>query len=66
MEKIHGRLYKKDLTELDYYDGVVSQPEPEILESEVKWALGSTVVNKANVCYGILVKLFKILKDDGV
>ena len=45
---------------------MVSQPEPDILESEVKWALGSTAVNKANGCYGILVKLFKILKDDGV
>ena len=37
--------YKKDLNELDYYDGVVSHPEPDILESEVKWALGTTAVN---------------------
>ena len=39
-------LYKKDLNELDCYDGVISQPEPDILESEVKWALGSTAVKK--------------------
>ena len=41
-------LYKKDLNELDYYDGVVSHPQPDILESEVKWALGSTAINKAS------------------
>ena len=41
-------LYKKDLNELDCYDGVISQPEPDILESEVKWALGNTAVNKAS------------------
>ena len=40
-------LYKKDPNELDYYDGVVSHSEPDILECEVKWALGSTAVNKA-------------------
>ena len=38
-------LYKKDLNVLDYCDGVVSHPEPDILESEVKWILGSTAVN---------------------
>ena len=42
------KLYKKDLNELDYYDGVVSHPQPDILESEVKWALRSTAVNKAS------------------
>ena len=41
-------LYKKDLNELDNYDGMVSYPEPDILESEVKWAFGSTTGNKAN------------------
>ena len=41
-------LSKKDLNELDYYDGVVSRPQPDILKSEVKWALGSTAVNKAS------------------
>ena len=40
-------LYKKDPGEPNDYDAVVSHPEPEILETEVKWALGSTVINKA-------------------
>ena len=43
---------------------MVSLPEPDILESEVKWALGSTAVNKASGCTGIPVELFKTLKDD--
>ena len=43
-------LYKKDLNEPDNYDGVVSHPELDILECEVKWALGSTAVNKASGC----------------
>ena len=57
-------LYKKDISEPDYYDGVVHHPEPDILNSEVKWALGSTAVNKASGCDGIPVELFKSLKDD--
>ena len=48
-------LYKKDLNELDNYDGLVSHPEPDMLESEVKWALGSTAVNKASGYNGIPV-----------
>ena len=46
MEIIHGRTVQKNLNEPDHYDGLVSHPEPDILESEVKWALGNTVVNK--------------------
>ena len=57
-------LCKKDPNELDYYDGVVSHPEPDILEYEVKWVLGSTAVNKASGCDEIPVELFKTLKDD--
>ena len=57
---------KKDLNELDYYDGVVSYPEPDILECEVKWALGSTAVNKASRGDGIPAELFQVLKDDAV
>ena len=57
---------KKDLNELDYYNGVVSHPEPDILESKVKWALGSTAVNKASGCDGISIELFKTLKDDAI
>ena len=45
-----GELYKKDLNEQDQYDGVVSHPEPAILECKVKWALRSTAVNKASGC----------------
>ena len=59
-------LYKKELSEPDYYEDVVSHPEPDILETEVKWALGSTAVNKASGCDGISVELFKTLKDQGV
>ena len=43
-------LYKKDLNEPDQYDGVVSHPEPDILECKVKWALRSIAVNKASGC----------------
>ena len=57
-------LHKKDLNKLNYYDGVVSHPEPDILEYEVKWVLGSTAVNKASGCDKIPVELFKTLKDD--
>ena len=64
MERIQKELYEKDLNELDYYDSVVSHPEPDILECEVKWALGSTAVNKASGHDGIPVELFKTLKDE--
>ena len=45
---------------------MVSNPGPDILECEVKWALGSTAVNKASACNRIPVELFKILKDDAI
>ena len=56
------KLSRKDLNDPDYHDGVVSHPEPDILESEVKWTLGSTAINKASGCNGIPVELFKTLK----
>ena len=59
-------LYKGELNEPDHCNGVVSHPEPDILEREVKWALGSTAVNKASGCDEIPVKLFKTLKDDAL
>ena len=60
-------LYQKDLHNPDNHDGVITHLEPDILESEVKWALGSiTVINKASGCDGIPVELFQILKDDAV
>ena len=54
-------LSKKDLNESDNHDGMVSYPEPDILECEVKWALGSITTNKASGGDGILVDLFQIL-----
>ena len=59
-------LYKKDLHDPDNYDGVVTHLEPDILECEVKWALGSIATNKASRGDGISVELFQILKDDAV
>ena len=59
-------LYKKDLHDPDNHDSVITQLEPEILECEVKWALGSITMNKASGGDGIPVELFQILKDDGV
>ena len=56
--------YKKDLNELDNYDGVVCHPEPGILECEVKWALWGTAGNKTSGLDGIPVELFKTLKDE--
>ena len=52
-------LHKKDLNELDNYDGLVSHPEPDILECEIRWTLGSTAVSNASGCNGIPVELFK-------
>ena len=59
-------LYKKDLHEPDNHDGVITQPEPDILECEVKQALESITMNKASGGDGIPVELFQILKDDAV
>ena len=49
---------------MDFYNGVVSHPEPDILECEVKWALRSTAVSKASGCDEISAELFRSLKDD--
>ena len=59
-------LYKKDLHDPDNHDGVITPLEPDILECEVKWALGSIIMNKASGGDGISVELFQILKDDAV
>ena len=59
-------LYKKDLHEPDNHDGVITHLEPDILECEVKWALGSITTKKASGGDGIPVELFQILKDDAV
>ena len=59
-------MYKKDLHDPDDHDGLITHLEPDILECEVKWALGSLTPNKASGCDGILGELFQILKDDAV
>ena len=59
-------LYKKDLHDPYNHDGVITHLEPDILEYEVKWALGSITMNKASGSDGIPAELFQILKDDAV
>ena len=59
-------LYKKDLHDPDNHDGVITHLEPDILECEVKWALGSITMNKTSGGNGIPAELFPILKDDAV
>ena len=60
MEKIHRNTVQKNhLNEPDDYDGVVNHPEPDILESEVKWAFGSPAVDKARGCNQIPGELVK-------
>ena len=59
-------LYKKHLHDPDHYDGVITHLEPDILECDVKWALGSITTSKASEGDGIPVELFQILKDDAV
>ena len=57
-------LYKKDLHNPDNHNGVITHLESDILECEVRWALGSITTNKASGGDGIPVNLFQILKDD--
>ena len=59
-------LYKKDLHNPDNHDGLITHLEPDILECEAKWTLGSITTNKASGGNGIPVELFQILKDDSV
>ena len=59
-------LYKKDLHDADNHHGVITHPEPNILECEVKWVLGSITTNKASGSDGIPAELFHILKDDAM
>ena len=62
----YTELYKKDRHDPDNHDGMITHLEPDILQCEVKWALGSITVNKASESDGISVGLFQILKDDTV
>ena len=65
MARIHRRTVQKSL-DLDNHDGVITHLEPDILECEVKWALGSITTNKASGGDGIPAELLKILKDVAV
>jgi len=62
----YTELYKKNLHNPDNRDGMITHLEPDILECEVKWALGSITMNKASGGGGIPVELFQILKDEAV
>ena len=62
----YTELYRKGLNELDNHDGIITRLEPDILESTVKWALGSITMNKASEDDGIPTELFQILKDYAV
>ena len=66
MARIHRGTVQKDLHDTDSHDGVITHVEPDILECEVKWALGSVTTNKTTGGDGIPVELFQILKDDAV
>ena len=66
MARIHRRTIQKKIYDPDNHNGVITHLEPDILEYEVKWALGSITMNKANRGDGIPVELFQILKDDAV
>ena len=63
MQKYIRELYKKDLHDPDNHDGVTTHLEPDILECDVKWGLGSITTNKASGGDGISGELFQILKD---
>ena len=65
-QEYREELYKKDFNDSDNYNGVITHQEPDILEWEVKWALGSITMNKANADDGIPTDLFQILKNDAV
>ena len=59
-------LYKKDLHHTDNHNGIITHPEPDILECEVRWALGSITTNKASGGDEVSVELSQMLKDDAV
>ena len=66
MARIHKRITQNNHKDLDNSDGVITHLEPDILDYEVKWALGSITTNTSSGGDGIPVELFQILKDDAV
>ena len=66
MARIHRRTVQKELYNPDNRDGVITHLEPDILECELKWAIGNITTNKVSGGDGIPVELFQILNDDAV
>ena len=66
MARIHRRTVQNDLHDPDNHDGMITHLESDILECEVKWALGRITKNKASAGDGIPAELFQILKDDAI
>ena len=67
VERIHRKnIQRKNLHDLNNHDAVITHLEPDILECEIKWVLGSITMNKASGSDGIPAELFQILKDDAV
>ena len=66
LKKKERKKERKDLNNSDNHDGVITHLEPDMLECEVKWALGSITMNKVSGAFGIPVEVFQILKDDAV
>ena len=64
--KEYTELYKKGFNDPENHYGVITQLEPDILESEVKWDLGSIIANKASGGDGIPFELFQVLNDDAI
>ena len=62
----YTELYKKDLHDPGNHDGVITHLDPDILECQLKWALGSIATNKASEGDGILAEIFQVLKDDAI
>ena len=65
-EEYTEELYKKDLSDPDNHDDVITHLEPDILKSEVRWVSGSITTNKASGGVGIPAELFQVLKDDAI
>ena len=66
MPRIHGRTVQKTLNDLNNHNDVITHLEPDFLECEVKWAIGSISMNKASGGDRIPAELFQILKDDAI
>ena len=66
MARIHRRTVQKDLHDPDNHNGVIPHLEPDILECEVKWALGNITMSKASPGDGVSTELFQVIEEDSV